>query len=221
MTAPTHATAVGSALADPIRRELLAFITRSDTAIGRDAAALAVGIPRATAAFHLERLADAGLLVTEFKRLTGRAGPGAGRPAKLYRAAAEDASISVPARRYDLAAELLGAAIDRAESEGGSPREALDRVSAEHGRDLGARAGGLRELLADTGYEPVEDGEGGLLLANCPFHRVARAHTDTVCGANLAFLSGAVESTEDEGLAARLEPREGSCCVHLVPRDDN
>ena len=43
--------------------------------------------PRATAAFHLDRLVDDGLLDVHFERRTGRTGPGAGRPAKLYRRA--------------------------------------------------------------------------------------------------------------------------------------
>src|SRR5947209_1403345 len=105
--------AVGAA-ADPTTRSLFDLVSRSATALGRDAAAAALGIPRATAAFHLDRLVEAGLLTTEFRRLSGRTGPGAGRPAKLYRRAELEVSVSLPERRYDLAGELLSTAIEEA-----------------------------------------------------------------------------------------------------------
>ena len=53
--------------------------------MGRDQAAQGVGVPTHTAKFHLDRLVDEGLLEVEFRRLSGRTGPGSGRPAKLYR----------------------------------------------------------------------------------------------------------------------------------------
>ncbi|MDQ3641298.1 MAG: helix-turn-helix domain-containing protein, partial [Actinomycetota bacterium] len=74
-----------AALGDPLRRRLYRFVGGQDHPVGRDEAAAGVGISRSTAAFHLDRLVDDGLLDAEFRRLTGRRGPGAGRPAKLYR----------------------------------------------------------------------------------------------------------------------------------------
>src|SRR3954462_9711428 len=74
-------------LAEPMRRRLYLHVATSAEAVGRDEAAAAVGISRALAAFHLDRLVDEGLLDTEFLRRSGRSGPGAGRPAKLYRRA--------------------------------------------------------------------------------------------------------------------------------------
>jgi predicted ArsR family transcriptional regulator len=55
--------------------------------VGRDAVAARVGVGRTLAAFHLDKLAAAGLLTISFARPPGRTGPGAGRPAKLYRRA--------------------------------------------------------------------------------------------------------------------------------------
>ncbi|MET1019993.1 MAG: helix-turn-helix domain-containing protein, partial [Microterricola sp.] len=100
-----------SALDDPARRALYELITGSAESIGRDAAATALGLSRSTTAFHLDRLADAGLLSVEFRRISGKTGPGSGRPAKLYRRAPGELSVSLPARHYDLAGELMAEAI--------------------------------------------------------------------------------------------------------------
>ena len=58
---------------------------RQATPVSRDDVAGALGLARATAAFHLDRLVADGLLDIHFERRSGRTGPGAGRPAKLYR----------------------------------------------------------------------------------------------------------------------------------------
>jgi len=60
------------ALADPVRRALYRFVADQPGAVSRDQAADGIDVPRHTAKFHLDRLVDEGLLVTEFKRLTGR-----------------------------------------------------------------------------------------------------------------------------------------------------
>ena len=188
--------------------------------MGRDEAAAALNVPRGTAAFHLERLAQCGLLETEFQRRTGRTGPGAGRPAKLYRRAAGEIAVSVPDRHYDLAGELLSSAIEEADRTGEPVRLALGRVSWECGRALGANAGSLDALLQSTGYEPHDDGDGGLLLKNCPFHRLAKTHTETICQANLALLAGATAGADESEREARFAPQDGYCCVRIARRAD-
>src|SRR6185437_12171338 len=95
------ATGIGS-LADPMRRRLYRFVCAQSAPVGRDQAADAVGIPHHQAKFHLDRLTAEGLLETDFARLTGRSGPGAGRTAKLYRRARRDIAISLPHREYEL-----------------------------------------------------------------------------------------------------------------------
>src|SRR4051794_21155142 len=71
--------------------------------ISRDAAAAQLSVPRSVAAFHLDKLVDAGLLQTRYERISGRTGPGAGRPAKLYGRSISQVDLSLPPRRYDLA----------------------------------------------------------------------------------------------------------------------
>jgi predicted ArsR family transcriptional regulator len=211
-----------AALAEPTRRRLYEHVARQPAPVSRDEAAASVAVPRATAAFHLDRLVDDGLLEVHFERRTGRTGPGAGRPAKLYRRADCAVEVSFPERHYELAGDLLASAMAAAEDSGEPPRAALGRLAYERGRKLGegASPAGGREaalrVLADHGFEPRLD-EGVVTLANCPFHTLAREHTELVCGMNLRLVDGVLDGVPAAGLAARLQPSPGRCCVRLDP----
>src|SRR2546422_8584854 len=100
-------------LGEPRRRQLYDLVVASTSPVGRDEAARRLGISRELAAFHLDRLVAGGLLDTEYRRLGDRRGPGAGRPAKLYRRADRQLAVSFPPRRYDLAADAMATALDR------------------------------------------------------------------------------------------------------------
>ena len=214
-----------AALAEPIRRELYEYVVAQQDAVGREEAAAGVGVAVHTAKFHLERLVQDGLLDVEFRRLTGRSGPGAGRPAKLYRRSDTQWSVSLPARRYDLVGHILASGVERAANDGLEVETALDDSALAEGRRVGGAAvseepeGGsdgdwarLAETLADQGYEPrVEDDE--VLLANCPFDALAREHTQLVCRLNRSFVQGVADGLGCEGVEARLEPEPGLCCV--------
>jgi predicted ArsR family transcriptional regulator len=211
-----------SALAEPLRRRLYLYVVGQPDPVGRDQAAAEVGIARHTAKFHLDRLVDEGLLATEFRRLSGRDGPGAGRPAKLYRRAEREVSVSLPERRYDLAGEVLAHAIEESEADGTPVLDAVRRVAAVTGRqlavDLGRGSAGetdeerLAGVLAACGYEPRMDGPR-VTLANCPFHALARSHTGLMCGMNLGLVGGVIDGLGCAGLVAELEPDPGRCCV--------
>jgi predicted ArsR family transcriptional regulator len=212
-----------AALAEPTRRRLYDHVAGQPEPVSRDEAAAAVAVPRATAAFHLDRLVDDGLLEVHFERRTGRTGPGAGRPAKLYRRADCTVEVSFPERHYDLAGDLLAAAMMAAEESGESPRAVLARLAYERGRDLGAgappgdgRAAALG-VLEQHGFEPRAE-DGAVTLANCPFHILAREHTDLVCGMNLRLLEGVLDGVPSADLEARLHPAPGRCCVRLEVR---
>jgi predicted ArsR family transcriptional regulator len=215
-----------AALAEPTRRRLYDHVARQPGPVSRDEAAAAVAVARATAAFHLDRLVDDGLLEVHFERRTGRTGPGAGRPSKLYRRADCTVEISFPERRYDLAGDLLAAAMATAEKSGESPRAVLARLAYDRGRQLGeqappadGRTAALR-LLDEHGFEPHAE-DGAITLANCPFHTLAREHTDLVCGMNLRLLEGVLDGVPSARLEARLQPSPGRCCVRLEPTADS
>jgi len=213
-----------AALAEPTRRRLYDHVVRQPEPVGRDEVAADTGIPRATVAFHLDRLVDDGLLDVHFQRRTGRSGPGAGRPAKLYRRAECAVAVSLPERHYDLAGELLAGAVTEAERSGERPAAVLDRRAYGRGRELGAAvdgAGGreaVLRVLETHGYEPRVEGDA-VTLANCPFHTLAREHTELVCGMNLRLLEGVLDGVAASGLTARLQPVPGACCVRMDAGD--
>jgi predicted ArsR family transcriptional regulator len=208
-----------AALAEPTRRRLYDHVVRSSTPLSRDDVAGATGVSRATTAFHLDRLVADGLLDVHYARRSGRTGPGAGRPAKLYRRAECSVSVALPERRYDLAGELLADALAEADRSGERPTRVLDRRAFRRGQELAAGAGAGREavlgVLEEHGFEP-RAGEDGVTLANCPFHALAQQHTELVCGMNLRLVEGLLDGVPGADLAASLRPELGMCCVRLA-----
>ncbi len=215
-------------LHDPRRRALYRYVAAQPHEVSRDEAASAAGVPRPVAAFHLDRLVEAGLLEVSYRRLSGRSGPGAGRPSKLYRRSPRPREVSLPPRDYQLAAELFANALDEPAAE--QVRTNLCRLARQAGRSvgdavgagLGRRASRKRRLeaveqaLADHGYQPYREGEE-VRMRNCPFHALADAHRDLVCGMNVALVGGVVEGVGAEGIEARFDPRPGQCCVAVGP----
>jgi predicted ArsR family transcriptional regulator len=207
-------------LQDPARRSLYEYVVMQGREVGRNEAAQAVGVQRTLAAFHLDRLAEAGLLEVEFRRLTGRTGPGAGRPAKLYRRASTEHAISLPPRDYVRAAQLFGEAIERAGADQSLYAAARDDGFAA-GRALAQTSDAVSleqvgDILRERGYEPYA-GDGHVRMRNCPFHSVARQFPSLTCGMNIALLEGVLQGC---GLAdryrVRTDPQGDSCCAAIT-----
>ena len=209
--------AVIATLHDPVRRALYEYVAGRAEPVGRDAAAEALGLNRSTTAFHLDRLAAEGLLTVAYRRLTGRTGPGAGRPAKLYHRPDREVAVSVPERHYDLAGELFAAAIERSRDSGRPVADVLPEVGHEVGRRLGAAAGSVRSALDRYGFQPRPDG-ASWVLGNCPFHHLARRYPQLVCGLNRELLRGVAAGAHDDTYAMVLDPGPDRCCVRLVKR---
>jgi predicted ArsR family transcriptional regulator len=203
-------------LEEPTRRRLYEYVVGRSEPVSRDDAAQALGIPRTTVAFHLDKLTEEGLLDTCYERRSGRTGPGAGRPAKLYHRSDREIEITLPERQYAVAGRLLAAAIEDAEATGSSPREAVNRQARAYGEAIGAAAGNasLVEILAEHGFEP-RPGRDGIGLANCPFRRIASEQPQLVCGMNLHLVAGLV-SAVGSPYEAELAASPGHCCVRLV-----
>ena len=213
------------ALAEPVRRALYLFVVAQEGPVSRDQAAAGVGLARHTAKFHLDKLVDEGLLSTEFRRLTGRQGPGAGRPSKLYKRSGREVSVTLPERHYDFAGRIIASALESAPDT--SPvRDALKAAATNAGRSLAEtakprskRSGDpldqVAELLAARGYEPRREGDT-VVLANCPFHALAREHTQLVCNMNLDVISAVLDTLADRDVEARLAPAPDRCCVQLT-----
>ncbi|KOU28822.1 transcriptional regulator [Streptomyces sp. WM6368] len=216
---------------DPVRRRLYEYVVAQGREVGRNEAAEAAGVARTLAAHHLDKLAQAGLLESGSRRLTGRSGPGAGRPAKVYTRARVERSVSLPARDYRTAAELLAEAADEAGLDAVLCASARRRGEALRGS--AAPCGGLAEameVLAARGYEPHLEGaegergtEGGaapvVRMRNCPFHAVAERFPPLVCGMNLALLEGLLGAGGP--VRARMDARPGECCVVVETSKSN
>ncbi|MFF1414967.1 helix-turn-helix transcriptional regulator [Streptomyces sp. NPDC058289] len=221
-------------LQDPVRRRLYEYVAAQGREVGRNEAAEAVGVARTLAAHHLDKLTGAGLLESGSRRLTGRSGPGAGRPAKVYTRARAERSVSLPARDYRTAAELLAEAAEEAGLDAGLCTAARRRGEALRGS--AGPCGSLEEaleVLAARGYEPhlegvdalpaAEGSEGAaepvVRMRNCPFHAVAERFPPLVCGMNLALLEGLLGAGGP--VRARMDARPGECCVVIEPSKDN
>jgi predicted ArsR family transcriptional regulator len=212
-------------LQEPVRRALYAHVAAAGGEVSRNQAAEAVGVQRGLAAFHLDKLVEAGLLEVTFRRLGERRGPGAGRPAKLYRRAAGEVAASLPPRSYQTAAHLLAEAVEEAGAD-----LVLQAAARRSGRDAGRRLATARPsgrevepVLADRGYEPFRDG-AALRLRNCPFANLASEFPVLVCAMNLALLEGLLDGLGQPAGRAVMDPAPGRCCVAVLdqpPSKDN
>ena len=189
-------------LAEPTRRAIYRYVEAAQAEVGRDEAARAVGVSRKLAAFHLEKLLAAGLLEAVYRRLSGRSGPGAGRPAKLYRPSALAVEANLPRRRYDLAADIL--------IRSGPDISAVRSAAHELGVSLGRS--GVLNALKEQGYRPYAD-DTVIRLRNCPFQALAQEHRALICQMNLSLLEGFMEGSGDSSLTPLLDPGPGRCCV--------
>ena len=222
------------ALAEPARRALYLYVVAQPEPVSRDQAAAGAGLPRHTAKFHLDKLVTDGLLDTEYRRLSGRRGPGAGRPTKLYRRSGRQVAVTLPPRHYDLAGQILARAVEDAARDGVPILQAVQRAAVDAGHRLGAEqrdngsaavlddASALDDvaaLLAAHGYEPRVQGDR-VVLANCPFHALAREHTALVCGMNLHLITALLDELGRHDMLAGLDPAPRRCCVTLTTERD-
>jgi len=216
-----------AALDDDLRWRMYEYIRAARRPVTRDEAAAAVGISRKLAAFHLDKLVDAGALRAHYRPVeTVRR---VGRSPKVYEPSGADIRVSIPQRSHDmLAGILLDAVIS--EDRGENAREAAQRVAREHGEQIGVaerdrakpgRLGAERaltlagKLLSERGFEPDRESATCVRLRNCPFHPLSARAPELVCGLNHAFISGMVDGLQASTVTAVLDPRAGECCVEL------
>jgi predicted ArsR family transcriptional regulator len=221
-----EAVAAIAALDDDVRHALYEHVRQARVPVTREEAAAAVGISRKLAAFHLDKLVELGLLRSGFDGTHTRR---VGRAPRRYELAGADFAVRVPEREPEVLAAILVDAVT-AGRPGEPADEAAFRVARERGRSLGAAerervrpgrvgaewAASLAEsLLARHGFEPHRTGTT-VRLRNCPFHPLAAAAPDLVCGINHAYLEGVLAGFEVDGrVQAVLAPRAGECCVEL------
>jgi predicted ArsR family transcriptional regulator len=222
-----RSTGAIAALHDPGRRRLYELVRDAGHPVSREEAAERVGISRSLAAFHLDKLVERGLLTFTYARPEGRAGPGAGRPAKMYRLSDAEVSVSIPDRSYEVIGRLL---LDAIQADNGKRSRKAEDVAGAKGRKVGREARRERgrgrlgteraltiaaEVLRERGYEPYSEDDGSTRLRSCPFHTLARHAPEVVCRMNRAFIEGLLRGIGNDSLEAALEPVAGECCVAI------
>jgi predicted ArsR family transcriptional regulator len=212
-------------LSEPHRRAVYRVVRQSRRPLTRDEVSRATGINRRLTAFHLDRLAEAGFLTTDYARPEGgRGGPGAGRPPKRYKASGIEVELSVPARHYLFAARLLAQAVserpDDAHAASYDVARAEGRRIGESRRPPASRKarGAVVATLDELGYEPVDDGAPAVRLRNCPFRVVADIAPGLVCGMNRELVAGIIEGVGVEGDAQPGGEAPDCCVIAMLKR---
>jgi predicted ArsR family transcriptional regulator len=177
------------AIGDAGLRAALLFVRGMPAPVTADDAASALGIHRTVARSRLERLLRAGLLQARFARRSGRGGPGAGRPAKLYAPAPERRALEFPPRRLT---SIVGRLLEEIPAE--RRRAALRRVGEDYGREVARAAGvrpardprkglericaGLRSLGFPAAVDGLDGGEAVISTVDCPLRPLVREHPE-------------------------------------------
>lgn len=207
------------------------FVRERGSLVSRDEVAASHNLSRRAAAFHLDTLVGDGLLVATYARVSGRAGPGAGRSSKLYEPSDLLIDVSIPKRRYDLAGSVLLEAIETrptgrraiieqagriARARGAEWAEQMTMNAPPRGKDVRS-SGAARAALVDIGYEPRESADQEIVFTNCPFHAFSERFPDLTCSMNHAFVRGVLERLGDDPARAVSDRAPGRCCVVLRP----
>lgn len=213
-------TRTHAALGSERRLTLLDLLRTSGEAMDAAALAEATGLHVTTVRFHLDALADAGLIEATRERAARR-----GRPRLLFSATSkteDDDSIGY-ARLAKVLASHWGddapSPAVRAENAG------RDWAAAQHltpSDDTGLKAATERVTATfnTLGFEAETEDHGTeqrILLHNCPFAAVAREHPEVACAVHLGLLRGALDSVDAPPSETSLVPFAASslCIAHV------
>jgi predicted ArsR family transcriptional regulator len=220
-------TAMTSAFGDPTRREIYVF-AREGNEVTAAAVAQRFDLHPNVARHHLEKLASGGYLVVETPKSDGSAG----RPAKHYRAAADDA-FPVPLRRDDILASLLARALDLLGPEHATAM--ADEVGYEYGRDLASRIdptegsrsvraalSSVADALTAHGFaaHAESDGDAFTIVSECcPFGEAATNYPHVVCAVDRGMIRGLLAGLygETDPRFEETRPDGDDHCVARVP----
>jgi predicted ArsR family transcriptional regulator len=230
-----HVQRLVAGLGDATRRRIFFRVrAAAPQALSKDDIAAAEGLDRRLAGFHLDKLVARGFLDADFRRRSGRSGPGAGRPAKFYRLAEDEAAFSLGERHYDLLAGLLLKAA--ADTSGDPSADVLERIGYEFGLEVGRAqivagrteigAAGVdavaevARLLSRYGFAARSEGEHGLRACACPFEELAFGDPERVCGLDRAIWKGMFAAFDADAtitVAASRALGDETCEVQVEP----
>jgi predicted ArsR family transcriptional regulator len=214
-------------LRDGVRRRVYFFARSAAAPVTRKETAAAVGISRTLAAFHLDKLVEAGLLTR--RPLDRGDHRRVGRAPTVYQPSGLEIRVGIPVRHHELLAEVLTDVL-ATEASTEPVGEAVVRVAAARGRvdgratrDAVTTAGtdGFSravDALADRGYEPARLEEGVVRLRNCVFAPIAARSTELVCALHHAYVAGLLDGMGTAEATAVLAPTPEACCVEVRRR---
>jgi predicted ArsR family transcriptional regulator len=181
------------ALGAPELRDALLYVRSSPRPVCGSELAAAQRVHPNVARARLARLAEAGLLVSRLERLSGRSGPGAGRPARVYWPAPETSAIEFPTRRYEDLIGLLAACVPNGERLGETGAAYAGRLLADAPLEPAEElATGLERVCASlgrlgfqAGVAEADEQSGVIATTTCPLRPLVVEHPDTApidCG---------------------------------------
>jgi predicted ArsR family transcriptional regulator len=215
------------AVGDPELRQAFLLVRARPGPITADEAAAALGVHRNVARARLERLREAGLVLVSFERRTGRSGPGAGRPAKLYAVAPELTPIEFPDRHYGALLPLLIESMPQRDRQR-RLREvgasfARELLGAAHVRPARTVERGLQRVCVAVGklgyhasVESVDGDEASIATATCPLRPLVRSSPDAAAvdrGMWSGLVAGAIEGVRAADVVCTTE----DCSVDDAP----
>lgn len=224
---------VSAVLADPTRYSIYQYVLNATRSVSVAEVAEKFGLHPNVARLHLGKLVDIGLLLAHAAK-TGKGG----RPGYVYGPSGHAVSLTVPARDFQLLADLLVQSLALL-GEGG--KEAIDQIGRTFGRRLAreavesARAQGdgdkTQEEFLDVCVNALQrlgvqaiitrgiDGASNLVLRTCGFQEVAAEHPEQVCHMCKAMVEGistAVLEAQPNVTQAASVPKGDTECVFEV-----
>lgn len=214
------------ALAVASRLRLLDALRASEDALDARALGTICGLHLNTVRFHLQILAEAGLVRSEPDSSGSR-----GRPRLLYTPTTVGGIATGEPAGYQLLATVLAAHWADTSAERAQRAERAGRaVATEQGfvtrpstrpittEDAVTRVGAL---FAELGFEPevARDGdELQLRLHACPFRAVATEHPEVVCSMHLGLLRGSLHELGAPATTSSLTPfvTPHLCVAHIT-----
>jgi len=191
-------TAITSAFGDPTRRGIYLFAHSTPIGVTASEVAERFDLHANVARHHLDKLSAGGYLEIS----TERAGGGAGRPSKRYRACDEQMTLNVSVGQDDVLVKLLGRALGELGPERASAL--AEEVGIEYGQ---AMAGGMgdqstrsfrsalhsvADALSAHGFAAHAEKEGNslrLVTEHCPFGDAAVEHP-VICAVDRGMVKG-------------------------------
>jgi predicted ArsR family transcriptional regulator len=190
-----------SALGDPTRRAIYIAVRESAEPLTTSNVAELFGIHPNVARHHLDRLADDGYVRVSHRRPAGKAGPGAGRPAKCYEASNKEVSVHFAPRRFEMLVDMLIRVLDEVAPE--NIGQVAESVGRAYGAELAAEIGvpdepgydgavqAVARAMTGLGFTIDPDVEGQrLLTTHCPFEEAATSHPEVICSLDRGIVTG-------------------------------